>query len=189
MVRLNIYGIYHICGICFFPCMCVLVLCRTQRLMLLSHLIWYRIFHLNIVEVDTCIAWAPNLFAKTSRSVLMTVKGKKRSQRQKTILKRLIYSIPTTLIGQNLHVALRTDTCTNKYFVTDNNEFNYSAYSYYLLGQDKTRPSATPTRNAGAFSGTQGVHSTIHLPPQKLDKKARFRVAISVQGTPVCYCK
>ena len=157
--------------------------------MLLSHLIWYRIFHLNIVEVDTCIAWAPNLFAKTSRSVLMTVKGKKRSQRQKTILKRLIYSIPTTLIGQNLHVALRTDT--NKYFegtymlignhhclfvlcehiVIDNNAFIYSAYCYYLLGQVKPRPSATPTRNAGAFSGTQGVHSTIHLPPPKSSTK------------------
>ena len=139
--------------------------------------------------MDTCIAWAPNLFAKTSRSVLMTVKGKKRSQRQKTILKRLIYSIPTTLIGQNLHVALRTDT--NKYFegtymlignhhclfvlcehiVIDNNAFIYSAYCYYLLGQVKPRPSATPTRNAGAFSGTQGVHSTIHLPPKSSTKK------------------
>ena len=44
----------------------------------------------------------------------LAFKGEKRFQRQKTILIRLIYALPTTLMGQNLHVALRTDT--NKYF-------------------------------------------------------------------------
>ena len=213
-------------------------------------------------------------FCKKNLPVLMTVKGKKRFQRQETILKRLIYALPTTLMGQNLHVALRTDTnqqfegtylhtfqsvtiiivylycastlslitmrsftqpiviiylvklshahrprplksqvlplnpggllhhsppqnstkktrfrvaisvkcfCKQGYFllvtiVIDNDAFINSRYCYYLLGQVKPSPSATPTQNAA----TQGVHSTI--PPKAQRKKAHFKVAISVVG-------
>ena len=41
-----------------------------------------------------------------------------------------------------------------QHIVIDNDAFIDSAYSYYLLGHVKPRPSATPTKNAGACSGS-----------------------------------
>ena len=76
MVRLNIYGIYHMPHLFFSLYVRTGIVQNTKikcsvSIDLISHF-----------PVGYCsgymYSWALNLFAKTSRSILMTVKGKKR---------------------------------------------------------------------------------------------------------------